>query len=67
MPVSREDMERIIASVPGFRVRWEAFLKESEGEPSPPYYLAMGELAHYIVDDYARGSIEEFPGVVFHR
>src|SRR6202035_2271442 len=39
MPVSREDVERIIASVPGFQTRWDAFLKEWETEPSLSYYL----------------------------
>ncbi len=57
MPVSREDVERIIASVPGFQTRWEAFLKEWDTEPSLPYYLGMGELAHYVVE----GFTKEFP------
>jgi hypothetical protein len=60
MPVSREDVEQIIAAVPGFRTRWEAFLKEWETEPSLPYYLGMGELAHYVVEGYARGFTNEF-------
>lgn len=30
-----------------------------EGQPSP-LYLAMGELAHYIVDAYVRGNTAEF-------
>ena len=61
MPVNREDVERIIASAPRFRTRWEAFLKEWETEPSLPYYLAMGDLAHYVVENYAQGTTKEFP------
>jgi hypothetical protein len=61
MPVTREDVERIIASVPGFRTHWEGFLKEWETETSLPYYVGMGELAHYVVEDYLRGFTKEFP------
>jgi hypothetical protein len=61
MPVSPEDMERIVASVPGFRTCWDGFLKEWEKEEPLPYYLGMGELAHYVVENYSRGITTELP------
>jgi hypothetical protein len=61
MSVRREDVELIVASVPGFRTGWERFLKNWESETSPPYYLGMGELAHYIVGNYAQGITTELP------
>ena len=60
MSVKREDVERIIASVPGFQAQWREFLKEWEKETSPPWYLGMGELAHYLVENYAQEATGEF-------
>jgi hypothetical protein len=60
MSVKREDVERIIASVPGFQAQWQVFLKEWEKETSPPWYLGMGELAHYLVENYAQRATAEF-------
>jgi hypothetical protein len=60
MPVNREDVERIVAAVPSFRTTWERFIKESESEESPLWYVGMSELAHYVVDNYAQGTTTEF-------
>ncbi len=62
MPI-REDIETIVATVPGFQADWERFLKESAGEASPPWYMGMSELAHYVVESYARGTTAEFPAL----
>ena len=40
--------------------QWQEFLKESEKETSPPWYLVMGELAHFLVENYAQGATAEF-------
>ena len=61
MPAKREDVEKIIATVPGFQVQWQEFLQEWEKETSPPWYLVMGELAHYLVEKYAQQATAEFP------
>jgi hypothetical protein len=61
MPVNRQDVENIIATVPGFRNSFQEFLQEWETEASLPWYLAMGELAHYVVESYERGITGEFP------
>lgn len=59
----REDIETIVATVPGFQTNWERFLKESAAEASPPWYIGMSELAHYVVESYARGATAEFPSL----
>jgi hypothetical protein len=56
-------MERIIASVPGFRTGWDQFLNEWKTEEPLPYYLGMSELAHYVVENYSRGITTEFPAL----
>ena len=61
MAAKQEDVEKIIAAVPGFQTQWQEFLKEWEKETSPPWYLGMGDLAHYIVEKYAEGTTTEFP------
>jgi hypothetical protein len=50
MPVSQEAFETIIATVPDFQPRYQGFL-DWQGEDAP-WYLAMGELAHYVVEAY---------------
>lgn len=63
MPADREQIERLVAATPNFRKRWETFLKESEGEDVPPWFIAMSELAHYVVDSYAKRMTIEFPNL----
>ena len=60
MPVNRQDVENIVATVPGFRKSFQTFLQEWEPEGSLPWYIAMSELAHYVVESYGRGITEEF-------
>jgi hypothetical protein len=60
MPTIQEDIETIIATVPGFHPSWERFLKQYAGEKSPMWYTGMSELAHYVVESYARGTTTEF-------
>ncbi len=63
MPLSRQDVESIVATVPGFRNRFQEFLQEWEPKDSLPWYLAMSELAHYIVESYGGGITDEFPNL----
>jgi hypothetical protein len=60
MSSSREDVEKIISAVPGFHENWKKFLRHWAEEASPPWYLAMADLAHYIVENYAQGTTTEF-------
>jgi len=55
MSACREAIETIVAAVPGFRPQWQDFLKEWEGQETP-WYQAMAELAHYVVNAYERGD-----------
>jgi len=55
MSASREAFETIIATVPDFQPRYQTFLADWQGEDTP-WYLAMGELAHYIVDAYEQAN-----------
>lgn len=48
-----------MAAVPSFRPRWQQFLTEWQGEEIP-WYFAMGELAHYVVDEYESGATSQF-------
>ena len=60
LPSTREAIETIIRAVPGFRPRWGAFLIEWVNEETP-WFLAMGDLASYVVESYEHGDIAEFP------
>jgi hypothetical protein len=55
MSGNREAFETIIATVPDFEPRYQKFLADWQGEETP-WYLAMGELAHYIVETYGEGN-----------
>lgn len=57
--MTREMMDRILAAVPGFRPSWERFLAQWGGEEYLPWYSAMGDLAHYIVDRHEHGDRAE--------
>lgn len=59
MAARREAFETIIATVPDFQARYQAFLADWQGEDTP-WYLTMGELAHYIVGSYERGNTAQF-------
>ena len=55
MSASREAFETIIATAPDFRPTYERFLADWQDEDTP-WYLAMGELAHYVVEAYGQGD-----------
>jgi hypothetical protein len=59
---TRDAIETILATAPGFRPRWEAFLTEWQNEDTP-WFVAMGDLASYIVECYEHGSMAELPGL----
>ena len=61
MPANREQIEQLVAAAPNFRNRWEGFLEKWEGEEVPPWFVGVGELAHYVVESYAQGVTVEFP------
>ena len=59
MSASREAFETIIAAVPEFQPRWQKFQLDWQAEETP-WYLAMGELAHYVVEAYELENIAQF-------
>jgi hypothetical protein len=59
MSGSREAFESIIATVPKFQPRYQKFLADWQGEPTP-WYVAMGELAHHIVEAYEVGNTAQY-------
>jgi len=61
MPVNRQDVESIVVAVPGFRSSFQEFLQEWAPDGPLPWYVAMSELAHYVVESYGRGITAEFP------
>lgn len=46
-------------TVPDFQPRYQTFLADWQGEDTP-WYLAMGELAHYIVESYEQGNTAQY-------
>jgi hypothetical protein len=58
MTTCQEAIETIIATIPEFRPQWQEFLKEWQGEETP-WYLAMGQIAHYVVDKYEKGDQDQ--------
>jgi hypothetical protein len=59
MSASREAFETIIATVPDFNPKYQTFLADWQGEDTP-WYLAMGKLAHYIVESYEQGNTAQY-------
>jgi len=59
MSASQEAFETIIATVPDFQPRYQSFLADWQGEDTP-WYLAMGELAHYVVEAYEQGDTTQY-------
>jgi len=59
MSASREAFETIIATVPDFQPKYQSFLADWQGEATP-WYLAMGELAHYVVDAYEQDHTTQY-------
>jgi hypothetical protein len=55
----REAFESIILTVPGFQRRYQKFLADWQDQDTP-WYLAMGELAHYIVETYEQGDTTKY-------
>ena len=63
MPANREKIEQLVAAAPNFRNRWEGFLKGWEGDEVPPWFVGMSELAHYVVESFAKSVTVEFPNL----
>lgn len=61
--MDREQLERIVTSVPKFRSRWDSFLSEWEPDGEPPWYIGMNQLAHYVVDCQSQNSTSELPNL----
>ena len=38
-------------------------LKTGEGDEAPPWFVGMSELAHYVVESFAKGVTVEFPNL----
>ena len=60
---ARELVEKNVAQVPDFRPLWDSFLNEWKEEREPPWYIGMGELAHYIVEMYSSDRTADFPSL----
>lgn len=58
-----EMMRRMLAACPSFEPRWRAFLAEWSGEPDPPVYLALGELARHVISMLAAQELSALKGV----
>lgn len=56
---NREAFETIVATVPDFQPQYQRFLAGWQGEDTP-WYLAMGELAHYIVECFEQGDTSRY-------
>lgn len=52
-------VEDLVKLVPGFQSEWREFLDEWQHEPDIPFYVGMGQLAHYLVESFERGDISE--------
>jgi hypothetical protein len=57
-----EKLQPMLAAVPGFASRWDKFVADWSDESSLPLYIAMGDLAHYVVERYESGTTSEFSG-----
>ena len=55
----RAAFEKIIAAVPEFHPRYQKFLADWQGEETP-WYLAMGKLAHYVVELYEQRDTTQY-------
>jgi len=55
----KELFETLIAADPDFQPRYQEFLSDWQGQEIP-WYLAMGELAHYIVEAYEQGKTHQY-------
>jgi hypothetical protein len=59
--ITRETMfEPLLAADPSFRPCWLEFLREWNGEPDPPLYLALGSLAEHLLQRLKNKDIEGF-------
>lgn len=56
---SQEAFETILTAVPDFQPRYQRFLSDWQGEDTP-WYLAMGELAHYVIETYEEGDTTHY-------
>ena len=59
MSANREAVETIVATIPDFQPRYQKFLADWQGEETP-WYLAMGELAHYVVECYEQDDTTQY-------
>jgi hypothetical protein len=50
----------MVAACPSFAPAWADFLRAWKGEPDPPLYLALGELAGHLVAMLERGDVADF-------
>ena len=53
----------MLEACPSFRPVWEAFCDEAADHEPRPYYWALGDLAHHLVNHYKSGETDEFDAV----
>ena len=61
--MSLEVMQRLAAATPGFDPVLARFRDEWAGEPETPWYVGIGEFAHYLATSYEQGRTQDFPAV----
>jgi len=59
-----EMLPLIVGPCPSFGPIWREFLDNWESEPGElPYYVALGDLAHHLIERLDRGQTSSFPEI----
>jgi hypothetical protein len=53
----------LLGADPSFGPAWKTFVEEWEGEPDPPLYLALADLARHLIAHLQRGETDRFDAV----
>lgn len=63
--ICKNDMfEPMLVACPAFVPAWHAFLNEwKDSDEELPYYLALGDLAHHLVEQLDAGATQNFEAV----
>ncbi|WP_076859699.1 DUF7674 family protein [Bradyrhizobium mercantei] len=63
--ITKNDMfDPMLVACPAFVPAWHAFVNEWEGsEDDLPYYVALGDLAHHLVEQLDAGATQNFEAV----
>ena len=61
--MSLEVMQRLAAASPGFVPVLARFRDDWAEEPATPWYVGIGEFAHYLATSYEQGQTQDFAAV----